>query len=276
MNPKLAVGAALAGAFALGAMLVAYSSGEETGPQEKARTETISSSFSLLQENEIRKIIRDYLLTNPEVIYEAAQAFEDRERERIEAQIKEVAREHLSSLLDPKHGFVAGKNPDRAKVALIEFYDYHCGYCKTAAPVIQEIIENDPDVMVVFRELPVLRPESQYAAEMSLAAREQNKFIELHLALMGAAGVLNKERMQSFAEAAGLDFDLLEKSRTNNDIAAAIMENHDIAEQMGINGTPTFIVAAIDGSYIDIVSGLPPGGTLEFLNGKFAEAVQAQ
>jgi protein-disulfide isomerase len=54
------------------------------------------------------------------------------------------------------------------------------------------------------------------------------------------------------------------------------MENHDIAEQMGINGTPTFIVAAIDGSYIDIVSGLPPGGTLEFLNGKFAEAVQAQ
>lgn len=271
MNAKIAIGTALAGAFALGALVIAYSSGQEQAAQSKAPPKQVSTSFSDLEEEEIRRIVYDYLMEHPEVIIEAVNAFSERERARAEAQARDVAAERLSDLFNPDHGFVAGKNPDNAKVAVIELYDYHCGFCKRAAPMVKDIVESDADVKVVFRELPILREESDYAAEMSLASREQGEFLDYHFAMLSASGVLTKDRVHAFAKQEGLNVAQLEKARQRKEIPKAIMETHEIAAAMGVEGTPTFIIASLDGSYIDIVEGFRP----EELNEKIAAAKRA-
>jgi len=171
---------------------------------------------------------------------------------------REGAAANLSALLSEENGFVTGKKPDTARIAVIEMFDYHCGYCKRATSLVREIAKNDDDVKVIFRELPILREESEYAAEVSLAAREQGKFLEMHFAMMDAKGVLTKERIHDIAKKEGVDVEKLEQDAQKPGVARAIIEGHDIAEQAGVNGTPAFIIAAVDGSYIDVVSGYYP------------------
>lgn len=255
MNAKVAIGAALAGAFALGALVIAYSAGQEQPAQSKAPPKQASTSFSDLEEEEIRRIVYDYLMEHPEVIIEAVNAYSARERALAQDRARDVATARLPELLDPEHGFTAGKDPEKAKVAVIELYDYHCGFCKRAAPLVKDMTASDSQVKVVFRELPILREESDYAAEMSLASREQGAFLDYHFAMMDASGVLTKDRVHSFAKQAGLDVARLEKARKSKDIPEAIMATHEIAAEMGVEGTPTFIVAALDGSYVEIVEG---------------------
>lgn len=263
INNKLAIGAALVGAFILGAVIVAYPSAQEQSAQDQpamssAPKERVSTSFSELEEEEIGEIIRSYLMENPEVIIEAVNEYSARERQAAAIRARENAIANLNALLSPENGFVAGKNPDAARVAVIEMFDYHCGFCKRATPLIREITDGDPDVKVVFRELPILREESEYAAEVSLAAREQGKFLDLHFAMMDAKGVLTKERIHDIAKKQGVNVAKLERDAQKPGVARAITESHAIAEEIGVNGTPAFIVAAVDGSYVDVVSGFYP------------------
>ena len=257
MNGKIVIGAALAGVFALAALVTAYSSErEQDAPPEQPKQ--VSDSFSQPEEEDIRRIVYDYLMTNPEIIIEAVNEYTARERERASARMLESAAENLPALLDPEYGYIAGKDPGKAKVAVIELFDYHCSFCKRATPMIKQTLENDPEVKIVFRELPILREESDLAAEMSLAAREQGKFVELHFAMMSAPGVLTRERIKAFADDLGLDVDQLEKTSRESETRKAIVETHKIAAEMGIDGTPAFIVATLDGSYIEAVEGFRP------------------
>lgn len=245
MRIKFLIGAALIGALILGAIVSGYSFAQ-TSP---------NGQFSEKQEDEIRVIVREYLLDNPEVIIEAVNVYAQREREAEIAQAETAAKANISTLLDEKNGFVTGAKPANAKVAVVEFFDYHCGFCKTAAGLVQEMTRNDPEVKVVFRDFPILKPESVYAAEIALAARKQGKYGKLHFALMNTQGTLTKERIRSIAKSNGLDFAALEKARTDPSIPTTINETHRIASEMGVDGTPAFIVAAVDGSYLKVITG---------------------
>ncbi len=257
LNAKLGIGAALIGAFALGVSVITFSSAEDEPTQSKAPSR-ISTSFSDLQEEEIRALVHDYLMTNPELIIEAVNEYTARQRRQSAALAKDVAAANLAALLDPKHGYITGKNPKKATVAVIELYDYHCTFCKRATPLIKDITAQDASVKIVFRELPILKEESHYAAEISLAARDQKKFLPLHFAMMDSKGTLTKERVHSLAKKQGINVDKLKIARTKAEVSNAIVETHQIAAEMGIDGTPAFIVAAIDGSYVDVVTGFRP------------------
>ncbi len=262
-NSKVAIGAALAGAFVLGATVIAFSSAQQSASepaqsQSHAPATNLETVFSDLEEDDIRAIIRDYLMTNPEIIIDSVNEYSARERLRAETKANDVAAANLSALLSPESSFVTGKNPEKAKVALIELYDYHCSFCKRATPIIKDIVLKDPDVKVVFRELPILREESGYAAAVSLAARDQGKFTELHFAMMDASGVLTKDRVAALAKKEGIDIGKVEKRIEQPDIGKAISGNHDLAAMMGIEGTPAFIVAATDGSYVEVINGFRP------------------
>ena len=134
--------------------------------------------------------------------------------------------------------------------------------------MVMDLVRNDKAVKVVFRELPILREESDYAAEVSLAAREQGKFLDFHNAMMQASGVLTKERIHDIARKQGLNVDKLQAAAKNNIVPAAIAQNHAIAREIGVEGTPTFIIATLDGAYIDFV----PGFDQQVIKDKIAEA----
>lgn len=262
LNTKFAIGAALAGAFVLGALAVAYSSAqqdrepaEEAASHAPSQSEQLETSFSDAEEEDIRNLVRAYLLDHPEVIVEAVNVYSQRQRLADEERTRIGAVENLEYLLDPETSYIAGKNPEKAKVAVIELYDYHCGYCKRAAGFVKKIADSDADVKVVFRELPILREESGYAAEMSLAARDQGKFLDFHFAMLNSSGVLTKERVQKIAREQGLDVEQLEATIEEKNIVEMIANNHALADALGLDYTPAFIIASTNGEYVEVVGG---------------------
>lgn len=274
MNKNIAVGAALAGAALLGALAVAYSNaqGDKGAPKQPEQSHKVAaattSAFSLDQEQAIRSIVRTYLLEHPEVLLEVSAAFEAKQAS---ARL-DTARENLAALTSAEHGFVSGANPAAAKVAVVELFDYHCGYCKKAMGMVRDLTKSDPAVKVVFRELPILRQESEYAAKAALASRAQGKYYDLHFAMMGATGILTKDRVAAIAKEKGVDLARLEADINGKTVQESISETEEIARALNVDGTPTFIVASTNGAFIDVI----PGFSAESVMKAIAEAKKAK
>ena len=254
-NKNVALGLALAGAFILGATVIGFSSARSDNQSSQPPAKRVTTSFSDLQEDEIGALVHAYLMDNPEVVIETVNRYYMEQRLAEEDGTKNAAKENIAYLLDEKTSYVTGKNPDKAKIAIVEMYDYHCGYCKKAAGMVKSLVKADADVKIVFRELPIFSAESEYAAEMSLAARDQGKFLDLHFALLNASGPLTKDRVDGFARKQGLDVDKMHAAIKGSTIPAIIESNHQLAAGIGVSGTPIFIIVSVDGSYVDVVQG---------------------
>ncbi len=216
---------------------------------------TLETSFSEVQESEIQALVKDYILDNPEILVDALNIYQARQQAAVEQQRLDGARDNLQALLNDGGGYEAGADVDNAKVAVIEFFDYHCGYCKKATGLVQDLSSQDKDVKVIFRELPILREESHTAARYALAAREQGKYADFHFRLMKEQGVLSEKRLKKFAADLQLDVDKLEKSQQGAKVNKALEDTSKMAKDMGVSGTPAFVVASLDGSFVKVVPG---------------------
>lgn len=237
MKSKLLIGAALAGAALFGAIAVNIVSAQQSKPASSGDRKAIEAI--------VREVIRD----NPEIVVDALNAYAEREA-------SEAAAAALPALLKEDTGFVAGKNPAAAKVAVIELFDYHCGYCKRASGLVRDLASNDPAVKVILRDLPILRKESDLAARYALAAREQGKYLDYHFALLAQSGVLTEERLIEVANSVGLDAARLKKDSASATLNAAIESNVEAAQRMRLDGTPSFIVTSLDGDFMRVIPGL--------------------
>lgn len=190
----------------------------------------------------IEQIVREYLLAHPEVVGEALRALEQ-QREAAERQRQAEAlklREH-DLLRDP--AAPVGGNP-QGNVTVVEFFDYRCGYCKSVAPTVKQLLRDDRQVRLIYKEFPILGPESILAARAALAARAQGRYAALHDALMAAREPLTRPVILKIAAQAGLDTARLEKDMDSPEIPAAIQRNHELAQALGIQGTPAFVVGS--------------------------------
>jgi protein-disulfide isomerase len=188
--------------------------------------------------------IRGYLLEHPEILPEAMERLQARETARYE-KAREGAQKAVPQLLaqlqKPFAGAWAG-NPD-GDVTVVAFMDYACGYCRASLPGIEELIARDPNVRVVYREFPVLGPESVVAARWALAAAEQGKFRAFHDALY-AAGPPSVENITLAAGKAGLDKALANKAVQSKAVEQEILANHKLGEQLAMTGTPAWVIGA--------------------------------
>ncbi len=237
VNSKLLVGGALAGAALLGAIAVSIVSAQQSKPALSGDRQAIEA------------IVRDVIRDHPEIVVDALNAYAEREA-------NEAAAAALPILLDEDTGFVAGKNPAAAKVAVIELFDYHCGYCKRATDLVRDLAKNDPAVKVIIRDLPILRKESDEAARYALAARDQGKFLDYHFALLSQSGVLTEERLIEVAKSVGLDTAKLKKDAAAAKLEEAIGGNVEAARRMRLDGTPSFIITSLGGDFMRVVPGL--------------------
>ena len=167
--------------------------------------------------------VRAYLLENPEVIIEALQGMEERQRaaQLNEAQTAIEARseELLSDPASP-----VGGNPN-GDVTLVEFFDYNCPYCRKVGPVMIETEAADPELRIVYKEFPILGTNSTAAARVALATDRQGRYAEFHKALMQAKGVADDESALNLAAELGLDLERLKKDMEDPEIQAAIDRN---------------------------------------------------
>ena len=191
-------------------------------------------------EEEIGKIIREYLLNNPEVIFEAVERHRAKQRQMQARRDRALLKQHEQALLADPDSFVGG-NPD-GDVTVVEFFDYRCGYCKQFAPTLAKIKKDDPKIRVVYKEFPVLGPDSMRGAQAALAARNQGRYLEFHEALMRVRGALNEETLMKVARSVGLNTERLKKDMQNPKIRDIIGKTHRLATALSINGTPAIVV----------------------------------
>ncbi|MEO1015888.1 MAG: DsbA family protein [Pseudomonadota bacterium] len=251
MNRWIA-GGALAGAAGLTALAF---SGLTSGI---AQTDEGGSGFSNAEKGEIERIVADYIANNPEKVMEALTAFAAAEDERRAADQRVAQREAATYLASAEDAYEAGPDASAAKVAVVEFFDYHCGFCKRANGLVRELTSEDPSVKVVFRELPILRQESEIAARHALAARAQGKYLDFHFALMKKSGTLTEARILKVAKDIGLDVERLKKDAQSDSVEDALEYNYQVAKDIGVDGTPGFLVVSTDGSFVELIPGFRP------------------
>lgn len=184
--------------------------------------------------------VREYLLNNPEVIMEALRVLEERRTAAEAEALKRTIAARRDELLHDPEAPVAG-NPS-ADTTLVEFFDYNCPYCKRVAPTVTTLIEDDPDLRVVYKEIPILGPDSQFAARAALAAVEQGQYLPFHEALMSIGEKVNEAKVLAIARQVGLDVERLELDMNDPSIDAAIQRNLALATALGITGTPSFVI----------------------------------
>ena len=200
----------------------------------------------------VRKIVREYLLEQPEVLDEAIRVLRGKREREKRASAKAAIGENRASLLGHPLSAVSG-DPD-GDVTLVEFFDYQCGYCKRSLEPVMELLESDPALRIVWKELPVLGPVSRFAARASMAAQKQGRFLEFHVAVMGAPGKLSEDRLMAIAEGIELDVERLRRDMTDPALEAYLDETYRLASEIGITGTPTFVIGdtlvpgAVDGA----------------------------
>ena len=197
-------------------------------------------ALSAEQRAAVEALIERYIAENPEKIIESVREHNRREEEaRVAAAEGNLVALRDEILNDPASP-VAG-NPD-GDVTVVEFFDYRCGYCKRSLDMVLAILEDDPGVRVVFKEFPILSPQSRQAAKAALAARAQGAYLPFHVALMGARGAFEDEQIFEIADEVGLDVDRLAADMAAPEVEAQIDAVAALASALDINGTPTFVV----------------------------------
>jgi protein-disulfide isomerase len=213
---------------------------------------TEQARFSPDQKQQIEEIIKDYLIANPEIFLEVQTALEGKMEKDQAAKLKLAIADNATEIYRAPDASVAGNAG--GDITVVEFFDYNCGYCKRGLIDVVKLVESDPKVRVVFKELPILSKGSEEAARVALAAKKQGKYWELHKAMLTAKGHLDEASSLRIAEKLGLDMDKLKADMASPEVAAEVARSEALAKKMGVNGTPHFLVGdrAIPGAPEDL------------------------
>jgi protein-disulfide isomerase len=198
------------------------------------------STVKVPENSAIEKIVHDYLIANPEVIEEAIQALQAK---------REAAEKHRAQAALSEHGDALREHPmtpisgnKTGDVTVVEFFDYLCGYCKRSLASMVDLLNSDKNVRVVWKELPILGPASRFAARAAMAAKKQDKYYNFHVGLMNARGRLSESKVMRIAANIGLNVDRLREDMKDPKIESYLDETKQLANTLGIRGTPAFII----------------------------------
>ena len=194
------------------------------------------------EKSEVREIIRDYLLKNPEIMLEVQQALEQKQQAAAKAQAQAALNESRETIFSSKHQGQIG-NPD-GDVKIVEFFDYNCGFCQRAMNDMNVLLESDPKLNFIMKELPILSAGSVDAARVSTAVYRlaPEKYGEFHNRLLGLDGQKDGDRAMQVAQEMGLDVAKISAESQKDDVVGAFQEANDLATRLGINGTPSYVI----------------------------------
>lgn len=201
-------------------------------------------TFSATQRSAIESIVRDYLLRNPELMQEVLAELEKRQSAAEAAKAKAAVKNNATALFNSPRQIVLG-NP-QGDVTLVEFFDYNCGFCKRALGDLVNLIQEDPKLRVVLKDFPVLGQGSVEAAQVAIAAQLQSKdpkkYFDFHQKLLLHRGQADKARALAIAKEVGYDVARIERDMNSVGVRDAIAEDMRLAEALGLNGTPSYVV----------------------------------
>lgn len=199
-----------------------------------------AQGFTPAQRAEIVQILRQALREDPTILRDAIGGLDAAEQAaRATAQREAIGAQEAAlfrNAADPVKG-----NP-RGDVTLVEFFDARCGYCKQLHPTMEALIRRDPNLRVVMKDLPVLGPNSVFAARALLAAQRQGGYGRLYDALMALRGEPTEAVLRQQAERLGLDWARLRQDMDDPAVQARLQANLALAHALGIEGTPALVI----------------------------------
>ncbi len=219
----------LAAAFAGG---IAYFKGRDATSAQQALDQR--------QRAAVEGIIESYLVENPEVLVRAMNALQAKRQLSEEQRLRDTLARHAKVLYEDDPRFNGGNL--QGDVTIVEFFDYQCGYCKRVFPKLMKVLAEDGNVRIVFKDIPILGPVSVLAAKAAIAAARQDKYEAMHKVMMGAKFRLNEARIMGIAEGLGLDMERFRADMKAPETQALIDRNLALAQALGINGTPAFVI----------------------------------
>ena len=199
-----------------------------------------AAEFNDGQRQEMESIIKDYLLSHPEILQEMSQILEQKQKQAEDEQRKDGLVKNADQIFRDKADFVAG-NPD-GKVTMVEFFDYNCGWCKKGFPEVMSLLDTDKDLKFVLKEFPIFGEDSEYAAKAAIASGKQGKYWDLHRAMFSHEGKITKDSVDEIAAGIGLNMNQLKKDMKDPALTEILERNRALAQSLAINGTPAFII----------------------------------
>ncbi len=190
---------------------------------------------------EFGALVREAILNDPEIISDAVTKLREKQEAAAKAKAEAGLKKYHADMHSASNPSVGPKNAD---VTIVEFFDYHCGYCKHMVPVLAQALKDDPKLRVVFMEFPILSEDSVLAARAALAANRiaPDKYFAYHQALMSSKGKFEEKMLMDTAKKAGIDDAKLKAEMAKPEITAILDKNRKITSELGITGTPAIIM----------------------------------
>lgn len=194
------------------------------------------------QVQQMEKVIRDYLVNNPEVIIEALDAYQAKQQAAQQANQKHAITAMADALRNGANDPVMG-NPD-GDVTVVEFFDYRCGFCKRVFDDVQTLIREDGNIRYVLKEFPILGPDSLTASRAAMAVwlHQRDKYEAFHTAMMKSRGELSEAKVMALGLESGVDIEALKLQMEDPQVLSTLRETAAQAEALNISGTPAFII----------------------------------
>jgi protein-disulfide isomerase len=201
-----------------------------------------AQAFSASQEEEIRRIVGEWVRKNPEIILQEVTRHAQEMRAAEQRRTDEAVLAAAGDLVSAPHGIVVG-NPE-AKKTIVYFFDSQCGFCKQMEPVLKQVLKEKNDVRIIVRDLPILGPASETAALISQAVHKTSprSWEGFHTKVMEHKGTLDEANLKRMAEESGAKWDAVTEAARSEDVRRAVAENRALALRIGVQGTPFFFV----------------------------------
>lgn len=205
------------------------------------------ANMSDAERGALNEAIKAYILENPEVLVEAMGVLEDR-RMAQEAQNDQLfIKANAAEIFADDHSWIGG-NPE-GDVTVVEFLDYRCTYCRKAFEEVEELVKQDGNIRLIFKEFPILGQESELASRFAISVQQvdgQEKYKETHDRLMAMRGAVTLESLKKVASDMGLDGEKLIQHMNTEQVSDVLRANRQLAEKMRIMGTPTFAIGGTE------------------------------
>ncbi len=223
---------------------------------------SVPSALTPAQQQQMEKVVHDYLVNHPEVLVEASQVLQKKQQQEMQNQAQAAIVNQASDLFKPNMTMAGNLKGD---VTLVEFFDYQCGHCKKMQPVVSTLIEKNKNLRVIYKEFPIFGKSSEFASQAVLAAARQGKYVQLQEALFKFDKPLNDEAVLGAAKNVGLNIDQLKKDMASSAVKEELEQNRALAEKIHLMGTPAFIVAYTPMGQFDskVAPAFLPGGASE-------------
>ncbi len=204
---------------------------------------TKSKDTSPVTHAEFESLLKDTMMNNPEILIDVMKKLRANQELEARNQLKEAMAKRKADLFNDTKSPRVG-DAKEADTTLVEFFDYHCGYCKRMLPTITQIVNEDKKVQIIFREFPILSEDSVYAARAAIAAYniDKGKYFDFHTELMKTSGKFDEKSIDESAKKVGIDAKKLHKEMENPDITKQLDDNRALAEDLHITGTPAVVI----------------------------------